>query len=53
MAGQVVKVKRETVEACMLCPLCNKLLREATTISLCLHTCKFVFYVLVVYFCFC
>ncbi|KAJ4719680.1 E3 ubiquitin protein ligase DRIP2-like [Melia azedarach] len=38
MAGQVVKVKRETVEACMLCPLCNKLLREATTISLCLHT---------------
>ncbi|XP_075658305.1 E3 ubiquitin protein ligase DRIP2-like isoform X1 [Castanea sativa] len=38
MASQVVKVKRETVEACMTCPLCNKLLKEATTISLCLHT---------------
>ncbi|KAK0598900.1 hypothetical protein LWI29_000522 [Acer saccharum] len=38
MAGQVVKVKRETLEACMTCPLCGKLLREATTISLCLHT---------------
>ncbi|XP_048236043.1 E3 ubiquitin protein ligase DRIP2 isoform X1 [Ricinus communis] len=38
MAGQVVKVKREIIEACMTCPLCNKLLRDATTISLCLHT---------------
>ncbi|EOY11048.1 PREDICTED: E3 ubiquitin protein ligase DRIP2 isoform X2 [Theobroma cacao] len=41
MAGghhHVVKVKRETLESCMTCPLCNKLLREATTISLCLHT---------------
>ncbi|KAJ8759443.1 hypothetical protein K2173_006976 [Erythroxylum novogranatense] len=38
MAGQVVKVKRETLEACMTCPLCKKLLKEATTISLCLHT---------------
>ncbi|BFG37165.1 hypothetical protein CerSpe_234390 [Prunus speciosa] len=38
MASQVVKVKRETLEACMTCPLCNKLLKEATTISLCLHT---------------
>ncbi|XP_062144031.1 E3 ubiquitin protein ligase DRIP2-like [Alnus glutinosa] len=38
MASQVVKVKRETIEACMTCPLCNKLLKEATTISLCLHT---------------
>ncbi|XWS64713.1 hypothetical protein CRYUN_Cryun05aG0027100 [Craigia yunnanensis] len=34
----VVKVKRETLESCMTCPLCNKLLKEATTISLCLHT---------------
>jgi hypothetical protein len=40
MASQVVKVKRETIEACMTCPLCNKLLKEATTISLCLHTCE-------------
>lgn len=33
-----MKVKRETIETCMTCPLCNKLLKEATTISLCLHT---------------
>ncbi|KAG7970137.1 hypothetical protein I3843_07G066700 [Carya illinoinensis] len=38
MATQVVKVKRETLEACMTCLLCKKLLKEATTISLCLHT---------------
>lgn len=41
MAGQVVRVKREILEACMTCHLCKKLLKEATTISLCLHTCKF------------
>ncbi|KAE8721980.1 DREB2A-interacting protein 2 isoform 3 [Hibiscus syriacus] len=35
---RVVKVKGETLESCMTCPLCNKLLKEATTISLCLHT---------------
>lgn len=34
----VVKVKRENLEACMTCPLCHKLLKDATTISLCLHT---------------
>lgn len=38
MTGQVVKLRRETIAACMKCPLCNKLLKEATTISLCLHT---------------
>ncbi|XWS36378.1 hypothetical protein CRYUN_Cryun20dG0079900 [Craigia yunnanensis] len=38
MANQVVKVRREAIEACMTCPLCNKLLRDATTISECLHT---------------
>ncbi|GAB2228873.1 hypothetical protein Drorol1_Dr00023006 [Drosera rotundifolia] len=38
MASHVVKVRRDKVAACMTCPLCNKLLREATTISLCLHT---------------
>ncbi|PPD97545.1 hypothetical protein GOBAR_DD05441 [Gossypium barbadense] len=38
MANQVVKVRRETIAACMTCPLCNKLLRDATTISECLHT---------------
>ncbi|GMH07810.1 hypothetical protein Nepgr_009650 [Nepenthes gracilis] len=38
MASQVVKVRRDKVAACMTCPLCSKLLKEATTISLCLHT---------------
>ncbi|KAJ8452504.1 hypothetical protein Cgig2_000093 [Carnegiea gigantea] len=41
MATQVVRVKRDKIAACMKCPLCNKLLKEATTISLCLHTCEF------------
>ncbi|KAB5557517.1 hypothetical protein DKX38_008426 [Salix brachista] len=41
---QVVKVRRETIEACMTCPLCNKLLRDATTISECLHTCQSLLY---------
>lgn len=40
MANQVVKVKRETIAACMTCPLCNNLFRDATTISECLHTCE-------------
>lgn len=38
MLGQVVKVQKERIAACMTCPLCNKLFREATTISECLHT---------------
>ncbi|XP_062080793.1 E3 ubiquitin protein ligase DRIP2-like [Humulus lupulus] len=38
MANQVVKVRREPIEACMTCPLCHKLFRDATTISECLHT---------------
>ncbi|KAJ6721450.1 E3 UBIQUITIN PROTEIN LIGASE DRIPH-RELATED [Salix viminalis] len=38
MLGQVVKVQREKISACMTCPLCNKLFRDATTISECLHT---------------
>ncbi|CAK9323503.1 unnamed protein product [Citrullus colocynthis] len=38
MANRVVKVKREAIAACITCPLCNKLLKEATTISECLHT---------------
>ncbi|KAK9735319.1 hypothetical protein RND81_04G198600 [Saponaria officinalis] len=37
-SGQVVMVRREKIAACMTCPLCDKLLKEATTISLCLHT---------------
>ncbi|XP_008788123.1 E3 ubiquitin protein ligase DRIP2-like isoform X1 [Phoenix dactylifera] len=35
---QVVMVKRELLAACMKCPLCHKLLRDATTITECLHT---------------
>ncbi|KAK9137642.1 hypothetical protein Sjap_008236 [Stephania japonica] len=38
MTGQAVRVRRETLAGCMTCPLCDKLLREATTISECLHT---------------
>ncbi|KAA8550796.1 hypothetical protein F0562_002480 [Nyssa sinensis] len=38
MSNQVVKVRRETIASCITCPLCNKLLRDATTISECLHT---------------
>ncbi|KAL1187995.1 E3 ubiquitin protein ligase DRIP2 [Cardamine amara subsp. amara] len=39
MEGDMVaKVKKETVLACMNCSLCDKLLRDATTISECLHT---------------
>ncbi|CAJ1902419.1 unnamed protein product [Sphenostylis stenocarpa] len=40
MSNQVPKVRRDTIVACMTCPLCNKLFREATTISECLHTCE-------------
>ncbi|PQQ09250.1 E3 ubiquitin protein ligase DRIP2 [Prunus yedoensis var. nudiflora] len=38
MSSQVVKRERAKLEACMTCPLCNKLFSEATTISECLHT---------------
>lgn len=38
MSNQVVEVRRETIVSCMRCPLCNKLYRDATTISECLHT---------------
>ncbi|XWS31480.1 hypothetical protein CRYUN_Cryun23aG0080100 [Craigia yunnanensis] len=38
MANQIVKVRREAIVECMTCPLCNKLLKDATTISECLHT---------------
>ncbi|KAM3326108.1 E3 ubiquitin protein ligase DRIP2 [Capsicum chacoense] len=38
MTNQVVKVKRRTIAACMTCPICHKLFRDATTISECLHT---------------
>lgn len=31
-------MKREAIVACMTCPLCKNILRDATTISECLHT---------------
>ncbi|KAG8062541.1 hypothetical protein GUJ93_ZPchr0003g17102 [Zizania palustris] len=37
----VMRVRREALAACMMCPLCQGLLREATSIAECLHTfCK-------------
>ncbi|KAL1294643.1 E3 ubiquitin protein ligase DRIP2-like [Arachis ipaensis] len=38
MTGQAVKLNRAKLEACLTCPLCNKLFNNATTISECLHT---------------
>ncbi|XP_051118618.1 E3 ubiquitin protein ligase DRIP2-like [Andrographis paniculata] len=38
MSHQVVKVKRDAVAPCMTCPLCHKLLHDATTVIECLHT---------------
>ncbi|KAI3990962.1 hypothetical protein MKX01_026146 [Papaver californicum] len=38
MMSGVMKVRKETLAACMTCPLCRKLLKEATTVSECLHT---------------
>ncbi|XP_061338133.1 E3 ubiquitin protein ligase DRIP2-like [Gastrolobium bilobum] len=38
MVNRLVKARRDTIVACMTCPLCNKLLKDATTISVCLHT---------------
>uniref|UniRef100_A0A0E0F468 RING-type domain-containing protein n=1 Tax=Oryza meridionalis TaxID=40149 RepID=A0A0E0F468_9ORYZ len=39
--GGVRRVRREALVACMTCPLCKGLLREATAITECLHTfCK-------------
>ncbi|TVU46065.1 hypothetical protein EJB05_05583 [Eragrostis curvula] len=34
----LVMVKRDLLARCLTCPLCNRLLRDATTISECLHT---------------
>ncbi|KAL8513724.1 hypothetical protein ACS0TY_013001 [Phlomoides rotata] len=38
MSHQVTKVRRSAVAPCMTCLICNKFLREATTIIECLHT---------------
>ncbi|KAL6843565.1 hypothetical protein ACP4OV_026627 [Aristida adscensionis] len=37
-ARGVARVRREALAACMTCPLCRGLLREATAIAECLHT---------------
>ncbi|KAJ0904434.1 putative E3 ubiquitin-protein ligase/polycomb group RING finger protein [Helianthus annuus] len=42
-ANQVVKLRRKELAACMTCPICNKLLRDATTVPECLHTCESVY----------
>ncbi|KVI12391.1 hypothetical protein Ccrd_009180 [Cynara cardunculus var. scolymus] len=39
--NQVVKIPRDAISACMTCPICNKLFRDATTIPECLHTCEY------------
>ncbi|KAJ9547745.1 hypothetical protein OSB04_020288 [Centaurea solstitialis] len=36
--NEVVKIPRDAISACMTCPICNKLFRDATTIPECLHT---------------
>lgn len=36
--NQVVKVRKDELAACMTCPICNRLFRDATTIPECLHT---------------
>ncbi|GJU09643.1 E3 ubiquitin protein ligase DRIP2, partial [Tanacetum coccineum] len=35
---EVVKLPKKLVAACMTCPICNKLYRDATTLAECLHT---------------
>ncbi|KAF8659444.1 hypothetical protein HU200_058474 [Digitaria exilis] len=37
-AGDVVRLKRSALAACLTCPLCGRLLRDAATITECLHT---------------
>uniref|UniRef100_A0A804P851 RING-type domain-containing protein n=1 Tax=Zea mays TaxID=4577 RepID=A0A804P851_MAIZE len=37
-ARRLARVRREALAACMTCPLCRGLLREATAVALCLHT---------------
>nr|CAB3492867.1 unnamed protein product [Digitaria exilis] len=37
-AGDVVSLKRSALAACLTCPLCGRLLRDAATITECLHT---------------
>lgn len=44
----MVKVQRAKLSACFTCLLCDKLFRNATTISECLHTCKCWFFVFLI-----
>jgi hypothetical protein len=36
----VARVRRSALSACVTCPICRGLLREATAIAECLHTCE-------------
>lgn len=40
MFNQKISVVREKLAACMRCGICDKLMRDATTISECMHHCK-------------
>ncbi|KAI8003074.1 E3 ubiquitin protein ligase DRIP2 [Camellia lanceoleosa] len=37
-SSQAVAVRSEGIATCMTCPICNKLFKNATTITECLHT---------------
>ncbi|KAI8003073.1 E3 ubiquitin protein ligase DRIP2 [Camellia lanceoleosa] len=37
-SSQAVAVRSKRIATCMTCPICNKLLKNATTITECLHT---------------
>ncbi|KAL7210085.1 hypothetical protein ACSBR1_031615 [Camellia fascicularis] len=37
-SSQAVAVRSERIATCMTCPICNKLFKNATTITECLHT---------------
>ena len=39
-AGDVVMLRRSSLAACLTCPLCGRLFRDAATITECLHTCE-------------
>jgi len=39
-AGDVVMLRRSALAACLSCPLCGRLFRDAATITECLHTCE-------------
>ncbi|CAL5347301.1 unnamed protein product [Camellia sinensis] len=42
-SSQAVAVRSEGIATCMTCPICNKLFKNATTITECLHTLKCIY----------